>query len=315
MINLPTLRQLRHFAALADTLNFGRAAKAANVTQSTLSASLQELEATLGAALVDRTRRRVMLTPLGERILVRARALIADAEDLALEARGSGEPLSGELRLGVIPSVSPFWMPKALPALRKAYPKLKLYLVEDLTERLVEKLANGGLDAALLALPCDCGPNDSYMLGRDPFRLVVRRDHALAGSPSVATREIRAQKLLLLADGHCMKKHALAACGLRESRESDPFAATSIFTLVQMVDNGLGVTLLPQMAIDAGLLKGTNLVAIPINDDPARDLGLAWRKGTARRPEFELLGKALAKATLGEKKAGAGDSRSARARV
>jgi len=307
MIHLPTLRQLRHFAALADTLNFGRAARLANVTQSTLSASLQELEATLGAALVDRTRQRVMLTALGERILVRARKLLADAEELAIEARGAGEPLSGELRLGVIPSVSPFWMPRALPALRKAYPKLKLYLVEDLTERLVEKLAAGTLDAALLALPCECGPNDSHPLGRDPFRLIVRRDHPLAGRARVSPREIRAQKLLLLADGHCMKKHALAACGLRESRDPDPFAATSIFTLVQMVDNGLGVTLLPQMAIDAGLLKGTSLVSIAVEDDPARDLGLVWRKGTARRPEFELLAAALAKAT--------GDSRKGASRV
>jgi LysR family transcriptional regulator, hydrogen peroxide-inducible genes activator len=311
MIHLPTLRQLRHFACLADTLNFGRAARLANVTQSTLSASVQELEATLGAALVDRTRRRVDLTPLGERILVRARGVLADAEELALEARGAGEPLAGELRLGVIPSVSPFWMPRALPALRKAYPKLKLYLVEDLTERLVEKLGNGTLDAALLALPCECGPNDSYPLGRDPFRLIVRRDHALAKTRTVPTREIRAQKLLLLADGHCMKKHALAACGLRASRDPDPFAATSIFTLVQMVDNGLGVTLLPQMAIDAGLLKGTDLVAIAVEDDPARDLGLVWRKGTSRRAEFELLGAALAKATRESGR----DSRKATSRV
>ncbi|MBL8807963.1 MAG: hydrogen peroxide-inducible genes activator [Rhodospirillales bacterium] len=299
MIHLPTLRQLRHFACLADTLNFGRAAKSANVTQSTLSASLQELEATLGAGLVDRTRRRVVLTPLGERILVRARRLLADAEELALEAKGAGEPLAGDLRLGVIPSVSPFWMPKALPALRKAYPKLRLYLVEDLTERLVEKLAAGALDAALLALPCECGPNEGATLGRDPFRLVVRKDNALAARKSVSPAEIRRQKLLLLADGHCMKKHALAACGLRESRDPDPFAATSIFTLVQMVDNGLGVTLLPQMAIDAGLLKGTALAAVAVDDDPARDLGLVWRKGTARRGEFELLAKALAKATSG----------------
>ncbi len=311
MIHLPTLRQLRHFACLADTLNFGRAARQASVTQSTLSASLQELEATLGAALVDRTRRRVLLTPLGERVLARARRLLADAEELALEAREAGAPLAGELHLGVIPSVSPFWMPRALPALRKAYPKLKLYLVEDLTERLVEKLGNGTLDAALLALPCECGPNDNYALGRDPFRLIVRRDHPLAGKGKVSTREIRAQKLLLLADGHCMKKHALAACGLRESRDPDPFAATSIFTLVQMVDNGLGVTLLPQMAIDAGLLKGTGLVSVAVEDDPARDLGLVWRKGTSRRAEFELLGAALAKAT----RESAGDSRGPRARV
>jgi len=256
MIHLPTLKQLRHFAALADTRNFGRAAAAANVTQSTLSASLQELEAILGAALVDRTRRSVLL----------------------------------------------IWMPKALPALRKAYPQLKLFLVEDLTERLVEKLANGAIDVALLALPCDCGPNAGAPLGRDAFRLVVRRDDALAKFKTVPTAEIRKRKLLLLADGHCMKRHALAACGLRDSADADTMAATSLFTLVQMVDNGLGITLLPQMALDAGLLGGTDLVALHVEDDPARDLGLVWRKGTARQAEFSLLAAALVKAADSRKK-------------
>ncbi len=302
MIHLPTLKQLRHFAALADTLNFGRAAAAANVTQSTLSASLQELEAILGAGLVDRTRRSVVLTPLGERVLARARRLLADAEELALEAHQARAPLTGTLRLGVIPSVSPFWMPKALPALRKAYPQLKLFLVEDLTERLVEKLANGAIDVALLALPCDCGPNAAAPLGRDGFRLVVRRDDALAKRKIVPTAEIRKRKLLLLADGHCMKRHALAACGLRDSAEADTMAATSLFTLVQMVDNGLGITLLPQMALDAGLIAGTDLVALSVEDDPARDLGLVWRKGTARQAEFSLLAAALAKAADSRKK-------------
>ena len=302
MIYLPTLKQLRHFAALADTLNFGRAAAVANVTQSTLSASLQELEAILGAGLVDRTRRSVVLTPLGERVLARARRLLADAEELALEAHQARAPLTGELRLGVIPSVSPFWMPKALPALRKAYPQLKLFLVEDLTERLVEKLANGAIDVALLALPCDCGPNAGAPLGRDAFRLVVRRDDALAKFKTVPTAEIRKRKLLLLADGHCMKRHALAACGLRDSADADTMAATSLFTLVQMVDNGFGITLLPQMALDAGLLGGTDLVALHVEDDPARDLGLVWRKGTARQAEFSLLAAALVKAADSRKK-------------
>jgi len=167
---------------------------------------------------------------------------------------------------------------------------------------LVEKLANGAIDVALLALPCDCGPNAGAPLGRDAFRLVVRRDDALAKFKTVPTAEIRKRKLLLLADGHCMKRHALAACGLRDAADADTMAATSLFTLVQMVDNGLGITLLPQMALDAGLLGGTDLVALHVEDDPARDLGLVWRKGTARQAEFSLLAAALVKAADSRKK-------------
>ena len=290
MIHLPTLRQLRHFACLADTLNFGRAAKAAGVTQSTLSASLQELEATLGAALVDRTRRRVVVTPLGERILARARRLLADAEELALEAKEAGAPLSGDLRLGVIPSVSPFWMPKALPALRKAYPKLRLYLVEDLTERLVAQLDAGTLDALLLALPCDCGTNETTGLGSDPFSVVVPRGHPLAVLERVPPERLRGEPLLLLKDGHCLREHALAACALRDAAAPEGFEATSLLTLVQMVDNGIGITLLPQMALDAGILRGTGLAAVPLGGlRPSREIGLAWRRGSARRVEFQML--------------------------
>jgi LysR family transcriptional regulator, hydrogen peroxide-inducible genes activator len=295
MIHLPTLKQLRHYAALADTRNFGRAAAAANVTQSTLSASIQELESILGAALVDRTKRKVLFTPLGERVLTRAKALLADAEELAREAQASRAPLTGELRLGVIPTVSPFLLPRVLPKLRRAYPALKLFLVEEQTARLVAKLGDGAIDCALIALPYDAGAIESESLGEDRFRLVVPKTHALAKAARVAPAKARAETLLLLEDGHCLKDHALSACGLAAPRVRDAFGATSLFTLVQMVDNGLGVTLLPELAIDAGLLKGTSLVAVPVEGEPSRELALVWRKGTARGPEFRLLAKALAR--------------------
>lgn len=295
MIHLPTLKQLRHYAALAETRNFGRAATAANVTQSTLSASIQELEAVLGAALVDRTKRKLVFTPLGERVLARAKALLADAEELAREAHAARAPLTGELRLGVIPTVSPFLLPRVLPRLRRAHPKLKLFLVEDQTARLVAKLGEGGIDCALIALPYDAGAIESESLGEDRFRLVVPKTHALAKAARVAPAKVRAETLLLLEDGHCLKDHALSACGLSAPRVREAFGATSLFTLVQMVDNGLGVTLLPELAIEAGLLKGTGLVAVPVDGEPSRELALVWRKGTARGPEFRLLAKALAR--------------------
>jgi LysR family hydrogen peroxide-inducible transcriptional activator len=295
MIHLPILKQLRHYAALAETRNFGRAAGASNVTQSTLSASIQELEAILGAALVDRTKRKVVLTPLGERVLARAKALLADAEELAREAQAARAPLTGELRLGVIPTVSPFLLPRVLPRLRRTHPALKLFLVEDQTARLIAKLGDGGIDCALIALPYEAGAVESESLGEDRFRLVVPKTHALAKVPRVAPAKARAESLLLLEDGHCLKDHALSACGIGAPRKRDAFAGTSLFTLVQMADNGLGVTLLPELAIEAGLLKGTGLVAVPVEGEPSRELALIWRKGTARAPEFRLLAKALAR--------------------
>ncbi|MCA0448839.1 MAG: LysR family transcriptional regulator [Proteobacteria bacterium] len=295
MIHLPTLKQLRHYAALAEKGNFGRAAEMAGVTQSTLSASIQELEAILGAPLVDRGKRGVVFTPLGERVLERAKSLLADAEELAREASAARAPLTGELRLGVIPTVSPFLLPRVLPRLRKAHPKLKLFLVEDQTERLIERLRDGAIDCALLALPYDTGPVDSASIGADVFRLVVPKAHPLAKAKRVSPAMVRGEPLLLLEDGHCLTDHALSACGIKSARPRDAFAATSLFTLVQMVANGLGVTLLPDLALDAGILRGTDLVAVPVDGDPSRELGLVWRKGTARAAEFRLLAQAIAR--------------------
>lgn len=292
--NLPTLKQLRHLAALAEHGHFGRAAKAAHVTQSTLSASLKELEQTLGAALVDRTQRRVVFTPLGREVVERARRLLEDAESLAELARARGKPLTGPLRFGVIPTISPFFLPRVLPGLRRAYPSLQLHLVEDQTARLVEQLNDGKLDVLLLALPYDIPSAETALVARDAFSLVCPKDHPLAKSAPVKPASLQHETLLLLRDGHCLRGHALDACALADRRKSAGVEATSLHTLVQMVDNGLGVTLLPQIAIDAGILRGTQLVARPLDGARAsRDLGLVWRRGTARRAEFELLAKEL----------------------
>ncbi len=293
---LPTLKQLRHLIALADNRHFGKAAKACLVTQSTLSASLKELEGVLQAPLVDRTNRRVAFTPLGEATVERARRLLDEAQALVLAAQDERVPLTGTVRLGVIPTIGPFLLPRILPALREGWPKLKLYLREDQTDPLLEQLHAGRLDAVLLALPYDCGNVETAPLFKDRFSLALRRDHPLARAKRVDPREVESETLLLLQEGHCLRGHALSACRIGDKAHADAFEATSLPTLVQMVDNGLGVTLLPQLALDAGVLKGTDIVARPLGvDRPEREIALVWRKGTARKEEFQLLAREIAR--------------------
>jgi LysR family transcriptional regulator, hydrogen peroxide-inducible genes activator len=294
MVNLPSFRQLEHLVLLADHGHFGRAAKACHVTQSTLSASIKELEKILQASLVDRTKRRVLLTPLGLEIVERARRILLEGKELVEAARAESEPLSGTLRLGVISTIGPFLLPKILPRLRRAYPALRLYLVEDLTARLIEGLHAGRLDVVLLALPYDCGTSERRVLFRDPFKVALPNSHPLAARKTVDLEQLGSEGLLLLKEGHCLREHALAACRWAERRQLEPVEATSLHTLVQMVDNGLGITLLPQLAIDGGILSGTTLTVLPITgEQPSREIGLVWRRGTGRQREFELLASVL----------------------
>ena len=287
MEHLPSVRHLRHLIALADHGHFGRAAEAVFVTQSTLSASIKELENLLEATLVDRSKRTVVLTPLGLETVERARKIIGDCEELTRQVRTARQPLCGTLRLGAIPTISPFLLPKVLPQLRRAYAQLKLYLVEDQTARLIEALQEGQVDVVLLALPYECGAVETTVLFEDPLVAGLPMWHPLASSARVKPDDLT-DDLLLLKDGHCLRDHALAVCQL--VRQSEGFEATSLPTLVQMVDNGLGTTLLPTMAVDAGLLDGTDIVVRPLNADAAcRQIGMVWRRGTGRQSEFKLL--------------------------
>ncbi len=292
---LPSLRQLRHLVALADARHFGRAAEATHVSPSALSDSIKELERLLDATLVDRAKRRVTLTPVGEATVERARRLVADAEALTRAASAAKAPLTGTLRLGVIPTVAPFLLPPVLPGLRRAYPDLRLFLTEDLTGNLVRPLHEGRLDLLLLALPYDAGAVETAVLFDDAFLLALPRGHELARFDRVPAACIPSDELLLLRDGHCLTDHALAACRLTGRRAAAEFEATSLHTLVQMVANGLGVTLLPAMAVRAGLLRGTGLVARAIDGagDSAgavRQIGLMWRRGAPGQAEYRLLG-------------------------
>jgi len=297
----PTLRQLAYLVALAETGHFGRAAAQCAVTQSSLSAGLQELEANLEVRLVDRTKRRVALTAAGEEIVERARDILARVDDLVQSAESARAPLSGKLRLGVIPTIAPFFLPKALPRLRASHPTLRLYLREDLTARLVDLLRAGQLDLILIAFPYQAGDLETLTLFDDAFLLCTRsEDHDASQQTQPITLDtLQAENLLLLEDGHCLRDHVVDACGLRmrgagEEGPLDAFKASSLHTLVQMVENGLGSTLIPQMALDAGILENTHLRARTFKDaQPARQIGLAWRKGSSRAEEFRLLGQII----------------------
>jgi LysR family hydrogen peroxide-inducible transcriptional activator len=291
---LPTLKQLQYLVALKDHGHFGRAAESCFVTQSTLSAGLRELESLIGITLVERTRRVVRFTPLGLRIAEKARRILAQAEELGDMARAAGKPLSGELRMGVIPTIAPFLLPALLPRLRADWPDLKLYLREEPSQAACDSLHRGQLDCVLLALPYGCGEVDSEELFED--RLHVAFPPAMTGAipDQVTPASIDEEKLLLLEDGHCLKDHALAACNRPELRAEAAMLGTSLHTLVQMVAGGLGITMIPEMAIDAGILGGTGIVARPLEaDHPSRRIALIWRKGSPREKEFRILADAL----------------------
>ncbi len=293
---LPTLKQLQYLVALEEHGHFGKAAEATFVTQSTLSAGIRELESLLGLMLVERTRRVVRFTPLGSKIVAKAHRILREAEELAEMARSAGKPLAGDLRMSVIPTIAPFLLPKMLPALRKQYPELKLFLREEASAVACEALHHGQVDCVLLALPFAAGDVEKAKLFDDGLYVAFPKDDPRNPPESVSPDMIDESKLLLLVDGHCLKDHALAACNRPELRASAMMIGTSLHTLVQMVDNGLGLTLIPEMAVKAGLLNGTDVQARPLKAQHAsREIAIVWRTNSPRREEFELLATALRK--------------------
>ena len=290
---LPTIKQLQYLVALRQHGHFGKAAEASFVTQSTLSAGLRELETLLGVTLVERTRRVVRFTPLGQKVADKAVRVLRECEELADIARAEGQPLHGELRMGVIPTIAPFLLPAMLPHLRSQWPSLKLYLREETSQAACDALQRGQLDCVLLAVPYACGDVDKAVLFDD--RLFVAFPHGEAPpGPTVEAAAIDENRLLMLEDGHCLKDHALAACNRPELRAEAAMMGTSLHTLVQMVDNGLGITFVPAMAIEAGILEGTGVDARPLEAVHAfRRIALVWRRSSPREEEFQMLAEAL----------------------
>ncbi len=292
---LPTLKQLQYLVALKDHGHFGRAAEACFVTQSTLSAGIRELETLIGVVLVERTRRVVRFTPLGDGIAEKARRVIREAEELGDMARAAGRPLSGEMRMSVIPTIAPFMLPRILPRLRRDYPELKLFLREEPSGTACEGLNQGRTDCVLLALPYACGEVTAQPLFKDRLFVAFPDSDTPVPPPTITAQDIDENRLLLLEDGHCLKDHALAACNRPELGAQAMMMGTSLHTIVQMVDNGLGVTMLPEMAIDAGILEHTKVSARPLAAEHAtRTIALVWRRASPRERDFRLLADVLA---------------------
>lgn len=289
-MNLPTVKQLRYFVALVEEGHFGRAAAASFVSQSAFSTAISGLESLLKIRLVDRTSRQLTITATGKEIASQARLCLRNLEGVIEIAQGQREPLEGELRLGVIPTIAPFLLPKALPRLRQTYPKLRLFLTEDQTARLHSKLLDGDLDVLLLALPYDLRSTEVLPLYKDRFLLACHEKTKLVDPQNYRFSRLDAGSVLLLDDGHCLRDHALEACKIRNTGKLSRFAASSLLTLVEMVDADLGITYLPEMAKGSALLRNTRVRTYPLDDRSYRTIGLAWRKGSARTEEFQLLG-------------------------
>lgn len=292
-----TLRELEYLVAVADAGHFGRAAEACHVSQPTLSMQLKKLEARLGVVLVERTNRRVALTAVGERVAAQARRVLAEAARLADTAKSMRAPLSGPLQIGVIPTLAPYMLPWAMPALKRAFPALELVIHEETTERLLAHLDDNMLDIALLALPAGDGGLASAALFDEPFLFACPKDFPLAKAKSVSADEIPPEQLLLLTDGHCLRDQALDICGMARGRRGGAadVTATSLETLKHLVANKAGCTLLPVMATDT--LPGKSAIVLkPLKQPGFRRIGLIWRPSHPQAAHFGQLAAALRKA-------------------
>lgn len=292
----PTLKQLKYLCAIAKSRHFGQAAVDCHVSQSTLSTAIHELEEHLGAILIERSNKRVHLTPLGEEIVIRSQDILINVADIVSLCNKSEKPFSHELRLGVIPTIAPYLLPSLLHLMREEYPDFKVSLKEELSKVLVERLNSGELDVLLLALPYPSKGTTTCHLFYDDFLLACPDNHPLAKTDPLRLGDLEHQDLLLLEDGHCLRDHALEACKLNTHELNVPYQASSLNTLVQMVANGMGITLLPKMAIDAQILSDIPVTVKPFLEEKIwRSIGLIWRKTSPRKNEFELLGKLLQK--------------------
>ncbi len=286
----PSLQQLRYLLALEHTGNFSKAAHLCFVTQSTLSLGIKDLEATLGQKVVERRGRQTHLTTFGQNIAAKAEQVMGHVQDIMALAHHSEDPLSGVLSLGVIPTIAPYFLPRILPTLQKDFSRLELQLYEDLSSRLIESLRTGRLDVVLMAFPYDTPGMQQFPLFEEAFMLACPCDTKIKPPNPMSLKDLESQTVLLLEDGHCLRDHALSACKIASPSQRKTFSATSLPTLIQMVQHGFGVTLLPEMACHSGSLPdGIDLISFK-SPQPKRHIGLVWRKNTAKRSDYMLLG-------------------------
>ncbi len=292
-MNLPSHRQLQYFLALMETHHFGQAAERCFATQSTLSIGIQELEGLLGQALFERNKRKVTPTALAIELEPKAKELL-ELGQAFVESAQKRPPLSGQIKLGVIPTIGPFFLPKQLPKLRKKYKDLKLQLIEDQSARIVEKLNQGQLDCAILALPFPIGNLQAEVLFSESFWVAMPKGHPLAKQNSIPSTALPEDQLLLLEEGHCLREHALAACSSKSLNASAAFQGTSLYTLMEMVAGGLGITFVPEMAIDSTIAKNKAITLRELAErGPHREIALIWRRAYPRQEEMQLLASEL----------------------
>jgi LysR family hydrogen peroxide-inducible transcriptional activator len=288
----PSLKQLKYLLAVSEWRHFGKAASACNVTQSTLSAGIHDLENILEVQLFERTKKKVLITETGQAVINKAQQILQTTQELVEIAadRVDGQKLSGNITLAVIPTIAPFLLPPLLARLRQDFPALQLYLREAQTEPALEELYSGRVDAVLMATPYPTAEVITERLFEDPFYLACLSDNKLAKYKQLKTRHLEGEPLLLLEDGHCLRQHALSACKLHSADYSMPYQATSLITLVQMVANGLGITLLPEIALKSGLLTNTNIEIRAFSEkNVARTISLIWRPSSAKIPKLKIV--------------------------
>jgi LysR family hydrogen peroxide-inducible transcriptional activator len=290
-----TLRQLRYMTALARYRHFGRAAEDCAVTQPALSMQVRELEREIGAALVERRPGEVALTEIGREVAERAEHILAASRDLVDFARHR-ELLSGQLKLGIIPTLAPYVLPQVLPRLQAAHPRLRLEVRETQTKMLLEELSRGELDCLMLALPVEGADVETSSLFDDPFLLALPAGESLPAAARVSIDDVDQRRLILLEEGHCLRDQALAFCAAQRREAPMRLGATSLATVMQMVANGYGVTLVPEVAVDVEVRDDRVKLIRFIDPQPARDIGLAWRRTSPRRQDFEALGKIVVEA-------------------
>lgn len=295
MAYLPTPQQLRYLVTLVETGHFGRAALACAVSQSTLSAGILTLESALDAKILDRSvAKHPVFTPLGLELVAQARVVLSALSDMAEMADAARAPLSGPLRVGIIPTIGPFLLPRLMPALRETYKSLRFFLREDQSDRLLDQLETGQLDLLIMAYPYDCGGAETLDIMRDDFMVALPPGHVLAGREAISLTDLATEQFLLLEDGHCLRDQVLSVCRASPRRDQH-FAATSLYTLIQMVAGGLGITLVPKLAVDAGVAAHTGVEIRPLEGAGGwRSIGLAWRAGSPRAGEYRSFAPLLA---------------------
>jgi len=290
MNKFPSLKQLHYLVTLFETRHFGEAAKKCFVSQSTLSSGVQNLEELIGCQLIERDNKSLVFTSMGEDVVVRSRELLARSQDLMELSNCTGDGMDGQLRVGCIPTIAPFLLCDLVQEVNRLHPNLNLLLREDTTTNLLAALRNGEMDVLILALPVEINGMHSLSVGRDAFKMVISKHQAENVNVPLRYADLPDESVFLLEKEHCLTDHAVSACKLTSKEKINPFTATSLHTLVQMVANGLGTTFIPQMAIEHGLLDNQNLVVIePPGQEAYREIGLVWRPTSSRARTFNRL--------------------------